>query len=101
MTGTEVATVTPFSNNATICSYPRTLAAYVSREASPEWIERQIAEGSDRSLCRINVLDFAKVNDLDEEHAIAAFLHGARLGIFDMSWVGPQLGWGVGYGVGW
>src|SRR5215207_798642 len=49
-------------------------------------IERQIAEGSDRSLCRINVLDFARVNDLDEEHAIAAFLHAARLGIFDMSW---------------
>ena len=49
-------------------------------------IERLVAEGSDRSLCRINVLDFAKANGLDEEHAIAAFLHAARLGIFDMSW---------------
>ena len=49
-------------------------------------IERQVAEGSDRSLCRLNVLDFAKANDLDEEHAIAAFLHTSRLGIFDISW---------------
>jgi class 3 adenylate cyclase len=49
-------------------------------------IERLVADGSDRSLCRINALDFAKTNALDEEHAIAAFLHAARLGIFDMSW---------------
>jgi len=49
-------------------------------------IERAVAEGDDRSLCRINVLDFAKSHALDEEHAIAAFLHAARLGIFDMSW---------------
>lgn len=49
-------------------------------------IERLVADGSDRSLCRLNVLDFAKEHALDEEHAIAAFLHAARLGIFDMSW---------------
>jgi class 3 adenylate cyclase len=49
-------------------------------------VERLVADGSDRSLCRINVLDFAKTNALDEEQAIAAFLHAARLGIFDMSW---------------
>jgi class 3 adenylate cyclase len=49
-------------------------------------IERLVADGSDRSLCRLNVLDFARSNDLDEEHAIAAFLHAGRLGIFDMSW---------------
>jgi class 3 adenylate cyclase len=49
-------------------------------------IERVVAEGSDRALCRINVLDFARDNGMDEEHAIAAFLHAARLGIFDMSW---------------
>jgi class 3 adenylate cyclase len=49
-------------------------------------IGRLVEGGSDRSLCRINVLDFAKTNALDEEHAIAAFLHAARLGIFDMSW---------------
>lgn len=49
-------------------------------------IERLIATGSDRALCRLNVLDFAKANSLDEERAIAAFLHAARLGIFEMSW---------------
>lgn len=49
-------------------------------------IERLVSEGGDRSLCRLNVLDFARANELDEEHAIAAFLHAARLGIFDMSW---------------
>lgn len=49
-------------------------------------IGRLIADGSDRALCRLNVLDFAKANDIDEEVAIAAFLHASRLGIFDMSW---------------
>jgi class 3 adenylate cyclase len=49
-------------------------------------IERLVADGSDRALCRVNVLDFARTNSVDEEHAIAAFLHAARLGIFDMSW---------------
>lgn len=49
-------------------------------------IERLIATGSDRALCRLNVLDFARTNGLDEENAIAAFLHAARLGIFEMSW---------------
>lgn len=49
-------------------------------------IERLVAEGSDRALCRLNVIDFAKANGVDEEVAIAAFLHAARLGIFDMSW---------------
>ena len=48
-------------------------------------IERLIAEGSDRALCRINVLDLAVRNRLDVEEVIAAFLHAARLGIFDLS----------------
>jgi class 3 adenylate cyclase len=37
-------------------------------------------------LCRINVLDFAARRSLDEEKAIAAFLHAARLGLFELSW---------------
>src|SRR4029077_17315852 len=36
--------------------------------------------------CRINALAFAGKHQLDEEDVIAAFLHGARLGIFDTSW---------------
>ena len=49
-------------------------------------IERLIQEGSDRDLCRVNVIDFSKATGVDEERAIAAFLHAARLGIFDLSW---------------
>ena len=35
---------------------------------------------------RINALAFAAKHKLNEEDVIAAFLHGARLCIFDMSW---------------
>jgi len=49
-------------------------------------MEKLIQDGPDRELCRINALAFAGKHKLDEEDVIAAFLHGARLGIFDMSW---------------
>ncbi len=49
-------------------------------------IERTIAEGKDRELCRINAPAFASKHGLDEERAISAFLHAARVGIFDISW---------------
>jgi class 3 adenylate cyclase len=49
-------------------------------------IQRLVAEGSDRSLCRINALAFAKRHGLGEERVIAAFLHSARIGIFDIAW---------------
>ena len=49
-------------------------------------IERLVVGGTDRELCRINALAFAARHELDEDDVIAAFLHGARLGIFDMSW---------------
>src|SRR5262245_55404957 len=49
-------------------------------------IEKLIHDGPDRELCRINALAFAATHKLNEEDVIAAFLHGARLGIFDMSW---------------
>src|SRR5713101_3949648 len=49
-------------------------------------IEKVIQDGPDRELCRINALAFAVKHRLDEDEVIAAFLHGARLGIFDMSW---------------
>ncbi len=49
-------------------------------------IERFVAEASDRALCRVNVLDFATRQRLDEERVIAAFLHASRLGIFELSW---------------
>jgi class 3 adenylate cyclase len=49
-------------------------------------IEKLIWDGPDSELCRINPLAFAAKQKLNEEDVIAAFLHGARLGIFDMSW---------------
>ena len=49
-------------------------------------IERLIRDGADRDLCRINVLAFATRNGLDEERSIAAFLHAARIGLFELSW---------------
>jgi class 3 adenylate cyclase len=49
-------------------------------------IRRLVLDGTDRELCRINALAFAAKHELDEDDVIAAFLHGARLGIFDMSW---------------
>ena len=49
-------------------------------------IERLVGEGADHELNRINVLDFAGKRGLQAEPAIAAFLHAARLGIFELSW---------------
>jgi hypothetical protein len=43
-------------------------------------IEALVQDGLDRELCRVNVLEFAANKGLDEERAIAAFLHAARLG---------------------
>ena len=49
-------------------------------------IERLIETGADRELVRINVLAFAAAHGLDEERTIAAFLHAAQLGLFELSW---------------
>ena len=49
-------------------------------------IERLVADASDHQLSRINVLDFARRHGFDEERTIAAFLHAARIGLFELSW---------------
>ena len=49
-------------------------------------IERLLTEGPDHELCRINALAFAAKHGFNEEDVIAAFLHAARLGIFELSW---------------
>ena len=54
--------------------------------AAVDAIERLVQEAPDRELCRINVLAFAAQQRLDEERVIAAFLHAAKIGMFDMSW---------------
>src|SRR5438309_10304284 len=65
------------------------LFAVLRQSAKPKpvsAIEKLIEDGPDRDLRRINALAFAAKHQLNEEDVIAAFLHGARLGIFDMSW---------------
>lgn len=49
-------------------------------------IARLIEDGEDHELNRVNVLDFARQHGVDEERAISAFLHSARLGLFDLGW---------------
>jgi len=49
-------------------------------------LERLVADGPDHRLCRINPLAFAAKNGLGEEETIAAFLHAARIGMFDLAW---------------
>ena len=65
------------------------LFAVLRQSADPEAvaeIERFVAEAPDRELCRVNVIDFAAKHRLNEERVIAAFLHAARLGIFELWW---------------
>jgi class 3 adenylate cyclase len=49
-------------------------------------IENLISEGSDRELCRVNIISFAAKRGLDEEKTIGGFLHAARLGLFELTW---------------
>jgi len=70
-------------------SEARNLFSVLRQSADPETaaaIEKLVEDAPDHALCRVNVLDFAAKNGLDEERAIAAFLHAARLGIFELSW---------------
>ena len=45
-----------------------------------------VRDAPDHALSRINVLDFAAKRGLNEERAIAAFLHASRIGLFELSW---------------
>jgi class 3 adenylate cyclase len=49
-------------------------------------IEELVRDAPDRDLCRVNVIDFAHRARVDEERAVAAFLHAARVGLFELSW---------------
>jgi class 3 adenylate cyclase len=49
-------------------------------------LERLVRDAPDRRLARINVLEFAQGEGLDEERAIATFLQAAQIGLLDMSW---------------
>jgi class 3 adenylate cyclase len=70
-------------------SEPETLFGVLRHSADAKCvgaIEHAVREAPDRDLCRINVLSFAAKHGLDEERTIAAFLHAARLGLFELSW---------------
>ena len=49
-------------------------------------IERMVRDAPDHALNKINALDLAAKQGIDEERLIAAFLHATRLGLFEMSW---------------
>src|SRR5262245_7409407 len=49
-------------------------------------IEQLVRDGEDRELARINALAFARQHGLEESAVIGAFLHAARLGMFELSW---------------
>src|SRR5215471_2955386 len=49
-------------------------------------LERLVRDAPDHRLTHINTLDFAKRENLDEEHTIAMFLHAARIGICELTW---------------
>src|SRR5271163_4847488 len=70
-------------------SEAKNLFAALQQSADPGTvaaIEELVRNAPDRVLCRLNVLDFAAKTGLDEERAIGAFLHAARLGLFELSW---------------
>jgi class 3 adenylate cyclase len=67
----------------------QTLFAALRQSADPDVvsaIEALVREAPDNRLNRINALAFAAKTGLNEERVIAAFLHAARLGLFEMSW---------------
>src|ERR1700723_1236386 len=49
-------------------------------------LKASVENDQDRLLNRINPLAYAEAHGLDEEETIGAFVHAARLGLFDMSW---------------
>src|SRR4051794_23560959 len=65
------------------------LLTALRQSADPEItqrLEHLVEHGADRDLNRINALAFAANHGLDEEKTIAAFLHAARIGVFELSW---------------
>jgi len=65
------------------------LFAGLRQAADPQTVDRienVVRHGADRELNRINALAFAGAYHLDEEKVIAAFLHAARMGAFEMTW---------------
>ena len=49
-------------------------------------IERMVRDAPDRALNKMNALDLAAKEQIDEERVIAALLNAVSLGMFEMSW---------------
>src|SRR6266403_2960517 len=67
----------------------QTLFAALRQSADPDVvdaIEALVSDAPDPHLNRINARAFAAKTGLNEDRVIAAFLHAARLGLFEMSW---------------
>jgi class 3 adenylate cyclase len=64
----------------------RTLSQTGALPAAVAAIETLVDSGTDAQLNRINVLEFAEHRGLDPNDALDAFLHAAKLGLFEMAW---------------
>src|SRR5258708_11662051 len=49
-------------------------------------LERMVRDAPDHALNKINALDLAKREGIDEERVIAALLNAVGLGMFEMTW---------------
>jgi class 3 adenylate cyclase len=70
-------------------SEAQALFSVLRQSADPDAVtalERLVRDAPDYRLARINALDFAKRENLDEERTIAMFLHAARIGVCEMAW---------------
>ena len=57
-----------------------------SDEAVVDMIERMVRDAPDHALNKINALDLARTEGIDEERVIAGLLNAVRLGLFEMTW---------------
>src|SRR5258707_7222911 len=51
-----------------------------------DMLERMVRDAPDHALNKINALDLAAREGIDEERVIAALLNAVGLGIFEMTW---------------
>src|SRR6188508_496128 len=57
-----------------------------SDEAVVDMLERMVRDAPDHALNKMNALEIATKEGLDEERVIAAFLNAVGLGMFEMTW---------------
>src|SRR3954451_8152673 len=57
-----------------------------SDEAVVDMLERMVRDAPDHALNKMNALDLAGTQGIDEERIIAALLYAVGLGLFEMTW---------------